>query len=297
MSQPPKIAIWMQQIRAPFLILSIVLVLIGSAAAHHAGISHLPRTLLLMAGIIFAHIAVNLFNEISDFKTKIDENTKRTPFSGGSGMLQTGRTTLARVQFVAYSSLFLAAAAGLYFCVTSGWSILIFMLIGGFSILFYTSHLSHLMLGELFSGLTLGSLVVLGTYFALTSTITNEIIFISIPPGILTSLLLLLNEIPDMEADKQGGRNHLVIKLGREKSVQIYTVFIIITYMMILAAPFFMGAPKIILISLLTMPLAVNAVKIAAKSYDDLPNLIPALGMNVGLVIITDLLLAIGYFI
>ena len=46
--------------------------------------------LLLVIGVVLAHVSVNLFNEISDYKSKIDENTVRTPFSGGSGMLQVG---------------------------------------------------------------------------------------------------------------------------------------------------------------------------------------------------------------
>ena len=76
-------------------------------------------------------------------------------------------------------------------------------------------------LGELFAGLSLGTLVVLGTYISMTASpgtplkqlLPAEVIWISIPPGILTSLLLLINQFPDVEADKKGGRKHLVIRV------------------------------------------------------------------------------------
>jgi 1,4-dihydroxy-2-naphthoate octaprenyltransferase len=47
---------------------------------------------LLLAGVVLAHISVNLFNEYSDYKTGIDFNTHRSPFSGGSGMIVSGKT-------------------------------------------------------------------------------------------------------------------------------------------------------------------------------------------------------------
>ena len=289
--------IWFQQIRGPFLILSIVLVLLGVAVARYDGFVQWNHAFLLCTGVILTHISVNLFNELSDFKTRIDTNTKQTPFSGGSGMLQSGATSPKSVRNAAYGTMIISALIGLYFCFISGWPILIFMIIGGLSIRFYTTHFSHWLLGELLSGMALGSFVVLGVYFALSSTLTVQVVIVSIPPGILTSLLLFLNEFPDAEADKEGGRHHLVIHLGKSRAAKVYVFGLILVYLCILCAPAFFHAPYLILISWLTIPFALKAIQGTLRFYDDLPNLIPALGMNVGVVLLTDLLLAIGYFI
>ncbi len=297
MKQNHLIPIWFQQIRGPFLILSIVLVFIGFAAARQAGHTHTLWTILIFTGVVLAHASVNLFNEISDFKTGIDSRTRRTPFSGGSGMMQAGRTSLRSVTVAAYGSLLASAAIGLYLCIASGWILLPFMLAGGLAIRFYTSHLARLMIGELVSGLTLGTSVVLGTYAALTGSLSAEIIYISIPPGILTALLLFLNEFPDAEADATGGRRHLVIHFGRAKSSRIYAGSLVIVYALILAAPLLFQIPVSILLALLTLPLALKAVGIARKHHDDTAALIPALGLNVGVVILTDLLLGVGYLL
>lgn len=291
------LTIWFQQIRAPFLILSIVLVLLGISLAHHDGYRNWVQSLLLVIGVILAHISVDLFNELSDYRTKIDESTVRTQFSGGSGMMQAGKTSEAAVTAAAYGTLASAAAIGFYFCFVTGWVIALFMAIGGLAIRFYTSHFARWLLGESLAGLTLGTLVVLGVYYALTGHLTVEVVFMSIPPGILTSLLLFLNEFPDVEADKMGGRHHLVIHFGRKKSAGIYVFGLIGMYIIILIAPFSSDVPYTALIALMTVPLAVKASLIVLKHYNETENLTPALGMNVGIVVLTDLLLAIGHFL
>ena len=87
---PNTLVLWLKEIRANFLLLPVVLVAVGAGAAHRAGPVHLPSLALILVGVILAHVSVNLFNEYSDWRTGIDEHTPRTPFSGGSGILQAG---------------------------------------------------------------------------------------------------------------------------------------------------------------------------------------------------------------
>ena len=288
---------WFLQIRGPFLILSFVLVLIGVAAAYQDGYKNWDSSVLLLVGVMLAHISVNLFNEVSDYHTEIDARTIRTPFSGGSGLLQSGKTSPKTVLAVAYGTLVAAAAIGIYFCFIRGWFVLLLMVVGGCAARFYTSYFAKRLFGEFMAGLTLGSFVVLGTHYVLTGRCPVEIIFVSIPPGILTSVLLFLNEFPDAEADRKGGRYHLVIRFGKETSARIYAVSLVIVYSLILTAPFILNIPYGILIALMTSPLALRSVMRVLKYHSDTPGLIPALGMNVGIVIFTDLLLAVGYFL
>jgi 1,4-dihydroxy-2-naphthoate octaprenyltransferase len=290
-------AVWFQQIRGPFLLLSVALTLIGIATAHWHGFGNIWHSLLLMAGVVLSHVSVNLFNELSDYKSKIDENTVRTPFSGGSGMLQSGRTMVGRVTWVAYFALLAAGAIGFYFYLISGWPILVLMVIGAIAIRFYTAHLSKWLIGELASGLTLGSFVVIGVHYALTSFMTPDIIYIALVPGILTFLLLFLNEFPDAEADRKGGRRHLVIFFGRKKSAVIYGGAVFLLFALIAAGPFFLNIPYTVLIALGTLPLGVAVVFLTLKYHDKPSRLVPAQGLNVALVILTDLLLAGAYFL
>jgi len=292
-----SIKIWADQIRVPFLILSVLLVLLGGATAFNDGQFKGLVFVLCMIGVTLAHVAVNLFNEFSDYQTGIDTHTKRTPFSGGTGNLQKGLTTPRAVRSAAIGTLLAALLIGIYLTFISSWILMIFIVTGGLAAVFYTTHLSRWMLGELAAGICLGTFVVLGTYYAQASTLSASVVWASIPSGILTALLLLLNELPDLEADIRGGRRHLVIVMGRKKAAALYTIALGITYLIIIAGVIFSSLPGTTLLALLTLPLAVKAASGALRHYENLEALVPALGANVGVVLGTNLFMAIGYFI
>lgn len=302
--------VWLAQIRANFLILSAFLVLIGLALSlkypafegqHFSFLS----AFLLMIGVISAHISVNLFNEYSDFFTGIDFKTQRTPFSGGSGMMISGKSTPKSVFRVAVITLLIALAIGVYFSFKAHWIVMVFAVLGSFSVIYYTPLLSKYLLGELFAGLSLGTLVVLGTYISVhaypgmpfSAMIPAEVAWLSVPPGIFTALLLLINQFPDAEADLAGGRRHLVIVLGKKKAAWLYAAGMFTSFAIILLLPVFGVSSWWVYIALLPMPLAIKASITALKHGDNTPLLIPALGSNVITILATDLLIAVAIFI
>jgi len=305
-----KFKVWMAQIRANFLILSVFLVLIGLAlSVKYSPMSEFEfnyfHAILLVLGVVLAHISVNLFNEYSDFFTKIDFNTPRTPFSGGSGMMVAGKSQPKQVLAVALTTLILAFGIGIYFSFIAHWTIIVFAIIGAISIVFYTSFLARFMLGELFAGLALGTLVVLGTYISMTADpsgslgqlLPAEVVWLSIPPGILTALLLFINQFPDMEADLAGGRKHLVIRLGKKISGWVYCAGMVITFAIILVLPIAGLSSYWIYLALFPIPLAVKASVTAIKYGENYNKMVPALGSNVITVLGTDLLIAVAIFI
>ncbi len=290
-----KLKIWAGQIRAPFLFLSVFLVLIGAAAARADGHFRGLHLALCVLGVTLAHVAVNLFNEISDHKTGIDDHTDPTPFSGGSKTLQRGLLRPRQVAAAAWIALFAALAAGIYLAWATGWLLIVFAVAGGLAALFYTSHLSRWMIGEAAAGLTLGSLVVLGTYYAQAGNLTPQVILLSIPPGILTALLLLLNEFPDAEADRLGGRRHLVIALGYRRAAILYGFGILAVYGVLGIGVALGWFPKSLLLAFLTLPLGIKAAAHAIHGGHDRDAILPALSANVAMVLGTDLLIAVAY--
>ncbi|MFC1561103.1 1,4-dihydroxy-2-naphthoate octaprenyltransferase [Candidatus Latescibacterota bacterium] len=291
------IKIWLKEIRANFLVLAVALVMIGGAAAWHYSNFNPGIFIITLIGVVSAHISVNLFNEYSDWKTGIDENTERTPFSGGSGNLQKGLLKPFQVRLAAWITLTVAFFIGLGLACVSGWQVLIFMGIGGITIVFYTEYLTKWMIGEFASGLTLGSFVVIGTYFVQTSEITSNIIWASVSPGILTMLLLLLNEFPDIEADRTGGRRHLVIVLGERISGVIYSILLMCVYLVFILGAVKGTMPVTVLLCFITFPLAAHTVYRVLRYGSEKQGMNPALGMNVIVVLTTDFLLAVSYLI
>lgn len=306
MRKTEKIKFWLAEMRAPFLALAVLLVAIGLAFGwkyHPEGTTFNPlHAFLLLVGVVSSHISVNLFNEYSDNKTQIDHHTQRTPFSGGSGILSSGKLSERSVLRAAIATLVLSLIIGIYFAITVHWIIFVLAGLGAFSILFYTSFLAKILLGELFAGLALGTFVVLGSYVVMTASpemsigelFPLDVILMSIPPGILTALLLYLNEFPDVEADKLGGRKHLVIWLGRKKAAYVYTFGMVATFGVIIGAALFNVVSPWFMLALLPMPLAYKASVGAIRHGNDIPKLIPAMGMNVLTVLGTDLFIAVA---
>lgn len=308
--KPGFLSIWTAQIRANFLLLAVLLVCIGLAYTYKfnpasSGSFSWIHAILVMAGAVFSHISVNLFNEYFDFISGVDLKTKRTPFSGGSGMLVRGYTKPGTVLAAAVSFLLAALVIGIYFTVVSHPVIAFFVITGGLTIVLYNGLLSRLMLGELFAGLTLGTFVVLGTYIAMTAnpgmpvseTVPLRLLLLSIPPGILTSLLLLLNEFPDAEADKTGGRKHIVVRLGKRKAAYVYVAGIFLTFGTILFLPIAGMASGWIFLALLPLPLAMRSAVIAVRHNRTPSLMVTAQGNIVATVLGTDFLLALAILI
>ncbi len=285
---------WLLETRPQFLLLSVILVIYGTSIALYQGYFDLKYFLLTLVGLIFAHIAVNVLNDYFDFKSGLDLKTQRTPFSGGSGILPAGLLEPKKVYAFGIMSLVLGLAIGLYLVSVRGIALLPLIVVGAIIAYFYTTHLTKYMLGELSAGLGLGCLPVIGSYFVQTGHYSLSCVLASIPAGILTANLLLLNEIPDYEADKTVGRRTIVTMFGKDAAVKVYAVLTALTYATVIACIILGFVPVLTGISLATIPIAVKGVKLAQKHYD-VSKLIPALANNVKLVLGTQFLIALGF--
>ncbi len=285
--------------RPPFLVLgpACVLVGLGSAYLETGQINWLYFVLALIAGVS-AHISVNAFNEYFDYKTGVDAHTQRTPFSGGSGTLQAHPELAKSTLVMALITLAIPGSIGLYFMSVWGWKALPIGIIGLVLLYAYTVWMVYQpALCLIAPGLGFGPLMVLSTHFALTGTFSWPALIASLVPFFLVSNLLLLNQFPDVEADRSAGRKHYPILLGRTASAYIYIAFLIAAYMVVVVGVFFGVLPPFSLLALLTIVFAVQIVRSVLANSENVPALLPAMGQNVIVNLLTPVLLAIGLFI
>jgi len=291
-----KLKIWFLETRPQFLVLSVVLAFLGTCIAWYNGAFHLGHAILAFIGLLLCHISVNVLNDYYDYKSGIDLKTRRTPFSGGSGFLPTASLKPEHVFRFGLACFLLAVPIGVYFVLVSGWLLLPLLVIGAVCILFYTPLLTRLNWPEWAPGAGLGALPVLGAYFVQTGEYTIPTIVASIPSAILVHNLLFLNEFPDAEADKTAGRKTMPITMGKTKSSIIYSVLTGMVYLWIIAWVAAGLMPVFCLIALATLPFAVRAIR-GALRYQDESKLMPAMANNVLVVLLTQLLLGIGYLL
>jgi 1,4-dihydroxy-2-naphthoate octaprenyltransferase len=291
-----KLKILFLETRPQFLLLSIVLAFLGTAMAWHSGAFHLGYAVLAFAGLLLAHIAVNVLNDYFDYRSGIDLSTERTPFSGGSGVLPSAMLSPEQVLWFGLVAFLLTIPVGIYFVIVAGWPLLPLLLGGAACILLYTPVLSKLGCPEWAAGAGLGILPVLGAYFVQTSSYPLAAVVAAVPSGILVHNLLFLNEFPDVEADVKGGRRTLPIMVGKTKASFLYSALTIVMYAWIIAGVAWGLIPAFCLLALLTMPLALRAIRGSLK-YNDKTKLMSALGSNVLVILLTQLLMGVGYIL
>ena len=291
-----KLKRWLLVIRAPFLPLSVVLAFLGTCIAWYDGAFHLGYALLAFFGLLLAHISVDVLNEYFDYKSGVDLETVRTPFSGGSGALPAGLISPKQALWLGLGSFLVIIPIGIYFTIIKGWPLLPLLLVATVCIILYTPFILKMGWPEWAPGLGMGALPVLGTYFVQTGAYTLPAVIASIPSGILVHNLLLLNEFPDVEADSKAGRKTLPITMGKAKAGILYSILTVAVYLWIIGWVVAGIMPLFSLIALLTLPFAVKAIQGALK-YQEMSQLVPAMGNNVLVVLLTQLLLGIAYIL
>ena len=291
-----KLKVWFVETRPQFLTLSIVLAFLGTAIAWYEGYFHLGYALLAGTGLVLAHVSVNTLNDYFDYRSGIDLAARRTPFSGGSGILPARLLNPGQVLWLGLGSLMLAVPVGIYFILVSGWQLLPLLLVAAIFILVYSPFILKRPWPEWVAGAGLVALPVLGMCFAQVGAYTFPAVIASIPSAFLVHNLLLLNEFPDVEADRQANRRTLPITIGKDRAAIFYAIVALAVYAWIIGWVVARVMPIWTLLALLTLPLAIKAID-GARHHNDAHKLMPALATNVMVVLLTQLLIGIGYIL
>jgi 1,4-dihydroxy-2-naphthoate octaprenyltransferase len=286
-------------IRAPFLILAPACVAVGIGTAYwQTKEINWMYSLLIVIGALSAHISVNVFNEYFDFKSGLDAQTRRTPFSGGSGTLQARPELIKMTLILACLSLIITAIVGLFFIWVRGWQLLPVGLAGLFILVAYTPLLTrNSILCLIAPGLGFGVLMVMGTHFALTGTYTWTSFVASLIPTFLVSNLLLLNQFPDIDADRSIGRKHFPIVIGIKASSWLFGLLLVLTYITVIIGIILRLLPNFCILALLTAFLARRAYRDSRKNAENDSYSVRSMGINVVINLVTPVLLALGLFI
>jgi len=220
-------------LRAPFLSASIIPASIGAAYAStvlESGAFSTLNFLLATIGVGLLQLASNVFNDYFDWTSGTDQANAIyfQKYSGGSRAIELGLISERGTRLTAVALLLTSAAIGLYLTVRVGLGVLVFGLAGAFAGYFYTAPPLRLVarkgLGELAIGVTFGPLITGGMFYTLTSTYSWTSLLVGLPIGLLVANILLINQVPDMEADASTGKNHLVVTFGKENTVLIYAL-------------------------------------------------------------------------
>lgn len=285
--------------RPNFLLLALLCVALGIALTGRL----LPvmqgfQLMLVVLGAVLAHAAVNLLNEYQDFRSGLDLMTQRTPFSGGSGALPENPEAAPRVLVAALATIAVVVLIGLYFLWLRGLPIVVLGVAGLLLVIGYTRWITRSpWLCLLAPGLGFGPIMILGTQLALGGRPDTATVVVALIVMLLVSVLLLINQIPDVSADRRVGRRHLPIVLGLQKAAWVVAIMLLGAYLLLGGALWLGLLPMASGLAWLTLPAALW-ISWRLPQVLDKPEQLPlVLGVNVASLLATLALLALGLWL
>ncbi|MFM2318519.1 MAG: hypothetical protein RLZZ215_1140 [Pseudomonadota bacterium] len=258
--------------RPAFLLVSLLPVCVGTAAASYQGYSlQMGLFILAMLAILLLHAGVNVMNDYYDEQNGTDRlNTERIyPFTGGSRFIQNQILSAKQTLYFAWGLLGIAILLGLGLVWQTGSGL---FWIGGIGCLIgwgYSApplQLNSRGLGEPAVALCMGSLIPLGAWYVQTQQLAWYPCVISLPLGLLVMNILLINQFPDAKADAASGKYHWVVRLGAVPAAWIYATNVVLALVILVGLIKSQLLPSLALISLLPLGLAMSAA-VLVKRY------------------------------
>jgi 1,4-dihydroxy-2-naphthoate polyprenyltransferase len=255
-----SLSAWLLAARPKTLPAAVSPVLVGCAVAWAGRSFDLITAVAAFAVALLLQIGANLANDVADFHRGADSVDRLGPLRVTQGSL------IAPRQMIFATALVLAAALipGLYLVWRGGPVLAVLGLLAILAAVTYTAGpkpFGYLGLGEFFVFLFFGPVAVVGTAYAMMRVITPSGVMASIPIGCLITAILVVNNLRDIDTDREAGKRTLAVRIGRESSRREYASLMIVAY----ATPVIMWLSGLTgpwpIIAWVTAPLAIMLVR------------------------------------
>ena len=214
--------------RPAFAPASLASVLIGSAWGYRVtGRFSWGLAVLALLATLCVHLAANVLNDVSDDLSGADRGNEGRifPYTGGSRFIQNGVMSRHEMTLWGVTLLAVAAVLGLALLKLRGPGVLAFGLVGvalGLAYSLPRIELAARGLGEATIAIAFGVVPVVGAAWLQSGRLGAASILISVPVGLWVAAILLMNEVPDRDADARAGKATLVVRLGVQATRRVY---------------------------------------------------------------------------
>lgn len=232
MSKLPSISSWINAFRLRTLPLAMSSIIMGGGLAVYFNVYNWVIILLAALTTIFLQILSNLANDLGDSQKGTDNENRLGPMR----TVQSGEISPRQMKKAVIIFSILSLISGILLLIVSlqdqFWIGLLFLAIGIAAIasaIKYTvgkNAYGYSGLGDLFVFIFFGLVGVFGTYFLNTLSFNWEILLPAISIGLLSTGMLNLNNMRDIENDLQSGKNTLASKLGL-RNAKFYHFFLV----------------------------------------------------------------------
>jgi 1,4-dihydroxy-2-naphthoate polyprenyltransferase len=280
---------WIAGARPRTLANAVVPVMVGTGVAIGEGGFVWWRAILALFVALSLQIGVNYANDYSDGIRGTDDHRV-----GPMRLVGSRAATPRQVLAAALGSFAVAAVLGLVLVVvTRAWWVLPVGAAAIAAAWFYTGGsrpYGYRGLGEVAVFVFFGVVPVVGTAFVQTESLTWAALVASIPVGLLSCSMLVVNNLRDVGTDGRSGKRTLAVVLGAERTRVLYVVCQVVPFAVAVAmVPITPWAALV----LLAAPLAVAPIRTVLDKAEG-PTLVAALQQTGRLQMAYGLLFAVG---
>ena len=250
---------WVMAARPPTLPAAVVPVLVGTAAVFGLGFRALPFVAALLASALI-QIGTNFANDYFDFHKGADTAERLGPIR----VTQSGLIAPDTVRNAMILVFGLAALVGLYLVFVGGWPILAIGLLSIAAGVLYTGGpfpLAYNGLGDVFVFLFFGLVAVCGTAYLHVGGVPAVAAFAALPVALIVTAIIVVNNLRDIDTDRQARKHTLAVLLGRRATRVEYLLLVTVAYLLLPLGPLLGLTNWWSLLPLLTLPLAIRLIR------------------------------------
>jgi 1,4-dihydroxy-2-naphthoate octaprenyltransferase len=255
---------WLIASRAAVLIMTFISAALAGLFALRVGEFNILAWFALTIGLIFAHATNNLLNDYTDFTRGVDkDNYFRTMY----GPQPLAHGLLSKGQLLTYAGItgLIALVMGLLLMLANGWdlTILLFIGLGAFFVLFYTWPLKYIAMGELAVLIVWGPLMIGGGFYVLTGMWDWNVVWASLPYVLGVTTVIFGKHIDKRDIDLSKKIHTLPVVLGEKVSRYAVLGMMILAYLMVavlVATRFFTPVMLVVVFAIPTLKEVIPAL-------------------------------------
>lgn len=256
-----KLKLFMKASRFQVIPVMMIPIILGALGAYAwKGIFHPLLFVITLIGAGAAHLFSNMINDLWDYRNGVDVAAaiNSGTISTNSGFLTSGTLSEKTFAFLTWALFSVALICGLVLGFYAGWWVLIFGGLGGLIAYFYVAPpLKFGYRGKGYSELAIllsfGILPIMGSYFVQTMELDYRALLLSLPIGLLTTLILFNHHFLHWQSDKQAGKHTLVVVWGEQRAIQFSRFLLFLAFLSLLVCVIFNVLPYYSLIALVTV--------------------------------------------
>ena len=250
---------WLLAVRLRTLPAAISPVILGSALAYHDGSFHIFLCAMTLLAAVLIQIGTNFANDVYDFQKGTDRDDRLGP----TRATQSGLITPDKMKKAMWQTFLLAIFIGFYLAFIGGWPIVCIGLASIAAGIAYTGGpypLGYHGLGDAFVFIFFGLIAVSGTYYLQTETINDLSLYMGAAMGMLSTAILVVNNLRDVETDKLSGKRTLAVRFGKKFSKIQYSILILIPFLLPLYIWWSVENELSLLITIFVLPISFHLI-------------------------------------